>query len=44
MVSLKNLATLLLSASLAAASPVTEVTEVTKRAANFKNLAYFTNW
>ncbi|KAI3324382.1 glycoside hydrolase family 18 protein [Xylariaceae sp. AK1471] len=41
MVSFKNLATLLLSASLTAASPITEVTQ---RAANFKNLVYFTNW
>ncbi|KAI0808572.1 endochitinase [Xylaria sp. FL0064] len=41
MVSFKSLASLLLSASLAAASPVTEIAE---RAANFKNLVYFTNW
>ncbi|KAI1164396.1 endochitinase [Nemania serpens] len=41
MVSFKNLATLLLSASLATASPISEITQ---RAANFKNLAYFTNW
>ncbi len=41
MVSFKNLASLLLSASLAAATPVTEVTQ---RATNFKNLVYFTNW
>ncbi|KAI8952980.1 endochitinase [Xylaria longipes] len=41
MVSFKNIATLLLSASLAAASPISEVVE---RAASFKNLVYFTNW
>ncbi|KAI0553193.1 endochitinase [Xylaria curta] len=41
MVSFKNIASLLLSASLAAASPISEITE---RAANFKNLVYFTNW
>ncbi|KAI1742891.1 endochitinase [Xylaria scruposa] len=41
MVSFKNIATLLLSASLAAASPISEIAE---RAANFKNLVYFTNW
>ncbi|KAI0452993.1 endochitinase [Xylaria acuta] len=41
MVSFKNIAALLLSASLAAASPISEVTE---RATNFKNLVYFTNW
>lgn len=41
MVSFKNIAALLLSASLAAASPISEVTQ---RAANFKNLVYFTNW
>ncbi|TRX92402.1 hypothetical protein FHL15_006788 [Xylaria flabelliformis] len=41
MVSFKNIASLLLSASLAAASPISEITE---RAASFKNLVYFTNW
>ncbi|KAI0405043.1 endochitinase [Xylaria palmicola] len=41
MVSLKNIAALLLSASLAVASPVSEVVQ---RASNFKNLVYFTNW
>ncbi|TGJ80710.1 hypothetical protein E0Z10_g8056 [Xylaria hypoxylon] len=41
MVSFKNIAALLLSASLASAGPVSEITE---RAANFKNLVYFTNW
>ncbi|KAI1119332.1 endochitinase [Nemania sp. NC0429] len=41
MVSFRNLASLLLSASLAATSPISEITE---RAANFKNVVYFTNW
>ncbi|KAI1177108.1 endochitinase [Nemania sp. FL0916] len=41
MVSFKNIATLLLSASLAASSPISEITQ---RASNFKNLVYFTNW
>ncbi|KAI0442716.1 endochitinase [Xylaria telfairii] len=41
MVSFKSIAALLLSASLAAASPISEVAE---RATNFKNLVYFTNW
>ncbi|KAF2965495.1 hypothetical protein GQX73_g8069 [Xylaria multiplex] len=41
MVSFKNIAALLLSASLAAAGPLSEVKE---RATNFKNLVYFTNW
>ncbi|KAI1123275.1 endochitinase [Nemania abortiva] len=41
MVSFKNIAALLLSASLAAATPISEITQ---RAANFKNLVYFTNW
>ncbi|KAI0871927.1 endochitinase [Hypoxylon argillaceum] len=41
MVSFKNIAALLLSASLAGASPLSEITE---RAASFKNLVYFTNW
>ncbi|KAI0517937.1 endochitinase [Xylaria bambusicola] len=41
MVSFRNLASLLLSASLAASSPISEITE---RAANFKNVVYFTNW
>ncbi|KAH8164499.1 hypothetical protein CIB48_g3755 [Xylaria polymorpha] len=41
MVSFKSIAALLLSASLAAASPISEVTE---RATSFKNLVYFTNW
>ncbi|KAI1366475.1 endochitinase [Xylaria arbuscula] len=41
MVSFRNLASLLLSASLAAATPISEITE---RAANFKNVVYFTNW
>ncbi|KAJ8123225.1 hypothetical protein ONZ43_g772 [Nemania bipapillata] len=41
MVSFKNIAALLLSASLAAATPISEITE---RATSFKNLVYFTNW
>ncbi|KAI8631244.1 endochitinase [Xylariaceae sp. FL1651] len=41
MVCFKNLATLLLSATLATAGPITEISQ---RAASFKNLVYFTNW
>ncbi|KAI1288560.1 endochitinase [Xylaria venustula] len=41
MVSFRNLASLLLSASLAATSPISEITE---QAAKFKNVVYFTNW
>ncbi|KAI2636847.1 endochitinase [Xylaria nigripes] len=41
MISLKSIAALLLSASLAATSPISNVTE---QATSFKNLVYFTNW
>ncbi|KAI0146187.1 endochitinase [Xylariaceae sp. FL1272] len=41
MVSIKNVATLLLSASPALAGPISPIAE---RATGYKNIAYFTNW